>query len=67
MNRTVPQRVAWITGESAGIRTRAHYWRPAEALACMIEPEEVARAVRFAIDSPRNSFVFDVELNRSPV
>lgn len=50
-----------------GVKTRAHDWRPPEALAYMIEPEEVARAVRFAIDSPPNSFVFDLELNWSPV
>ncbi|MCB2063760.1 MAG: SDR family oxidoreductase [Novosphingobium sp.] len=50
-----------------GVKTRAHDWRPSEALAYMIEPEEVARAVRFAIDSPPNSFVFDIEMNWSPV
>ncbi len=50
-----------------GVKTRAHDWRPKEALAYMIEPEEVARAVRFAIDSPPNSFIFDIEMNWSPV
>jgi NADP-dependent 3-hydroxy acid dehydrogenase YdfG len=50
-----------------GVRTRAHDWRPEETKAYMIRPEEVARAVRFAVESPHNSAIFEIELGWSPV
>lgn len=45
-----------------GVSTRAHDWRPQELRAYMLPAEEVARAVRFIIDSPPNTAVFDIEL-----
>jgi NADP-dependent 3-hydroxy acid dehydrogenase YdfG len=51
----------------AGVRTHAHDWRPEDQRACMLEPEDVARAVRFAVDSPPHSATFEIELGWSPV
>ena len=51
----------------AGVRTRAHDWRPKEVHAYMLKPEDVARAVRFAVDSPPNCAIFEIELSWSPV
>ena len=51
----------------AGVSTRAHDWRPPEARAYMIAPEDVARAVRFALESPPHSAVLEIELGWSPV
>jgi NADP-dependent 3-hydroxy acid dehydrogenase YdfG len=50
-----------------GVLTRAHDWRPEEVKAYMIAPEEVARAVRFAVESPSHSAIFEIELGWSPV
>ena len=49
------------------VKTRAHDWRPEDMRAHMLDPAEVARAVRFAIDSPPHSAVFEIELGWSPV
>jgi NADP-dependent 3-hydroxy acid dehydrogenase YdfG len=51
----------------AGVLTRAHDWRPEEQRNYMMAPEDVARAVRFAIDSPPHSAVLEIELGWSPV
>ena len=51
----------------AGVRTRAHDWRPEETRRYMIAPEDVARAVRFAVEQPANCAVFEIELGWSPV
>jgi len=50
----------------AGVATRAHDWRPKELLAYMLQPEDVARAVRFAVEQPTHSAVFEIELSWSP-
>jgi len=50
----------------AGVRTRAHDWRPEEVRAYMLQPEDVARAVRFAVDSPPNAAIFEIELSWAP-
>lgn len=49
-----------------GVSTRAHDWRPQEVRAYMLDPDEVARAVRFITDSPPNTAVFDIELSWAP-
>jgi len=51
----------------AGVSTRAHDWRPQEVRGYMIQPEDVARAVRFAVESPPHSAVQEIELAWSPV
>ena len=50
----------------AGVRTRAHDWRPEEVRAYMLQPEDVARAVRFAVDSPPHAAIFEIELSWAP-
>ena len=50
----------------AFVSTRAHDWRPQEMRQYMLQPEEVARVVRFAIDSPPNSAIFEIELSWAP-
>jgi NADP-dependent 3-hydroxy acid dehydrogenase YdfG len=49
------------------VRTRAHDWRPEEMHQYMLDPADVARAVRFAVDSPPHAAVFEIELGWSPV
>jgi NADP-dependent 3-hydroxy acid dehydrogenase YdfG len=51
----------------AGVCTRAHDWRPEEVRQYMLQPEDVARAVRFAVEQPAHSAVFEIELSWSPV
>lgn len=51
----------------AFVRTRAHDWRPEEIRKYMLDPEDVARAVRFAIESPPNTMIQEIELAWSPV
>src|SRR5690606_12888830 len=51
----------------AFVRTRAHDWRPEEMRAYMLEPEDVARVVRFAIEQPPHSAIFEIEFGWSPV
>jgi len=50
-----------------GVNTRAHHWRPEAVREYMLQPEDVARAVRFAVDSPPHAAVFEIELSWSPV
>lgn len=49
------------------VKTRLHDWRPQETHAYMLDPAEVARAVRFAVDSPPHTAIFEIELGWSPV
>lgn len=51
----------------AFVRTRLHDWRSEEMRKYMLEPEDVARAVRFAIEQPPHSAIFEIELGWSPV
>lgn len=51
----------------AFVRTRAHDWRPEEMRKYMLNPEDVARAVRFAIESPPHTMIQEIELAWSPV
>ena len=50
----------------AGVATRAHDWRGEAIKQYMLRPEDVARAVRFAVEQPAHSAVFEVELGWSP-
>lgn len=49
-----------------GVNTRAHDWRPQEVRAMMLQPEDVARAVRFALDTPRHAAIFEIEICPAP-
>jgi NADP-dependent 3-hydroxy acid dehydrogenase YdfG len=49
-----------------GVNTRAHDWRPRKVRAMMLQPEDVARAVRFALDTPRHAAIFEIEICPSP-
>ena len=51
----------------AFVRTRAHDWRPEDVRQYMLQPEDVARAVRFAVDSPPHTAVLELEIGWSPV
>jgi NADP-dependent 3-hydroxy acid dehydrogenase YdfG len=50
----------------AGVDTRAHAWRPQEVRDAMLKPEDVARAVRFAIETPRHAAIFEIEICAAP-
>lgn len=50
----------------SGVSTRAHDWRPRELRAYMLEPEDVANAVCFAIDQPPHSAIHEIELAWAP-
>ncbi len=50
----------------AGVATRAHDWRPQEARDMMLTPEDVARAVRFVIDTPPDVAIFEIEVHPAP-
>lgn len=50
----------------AGVATRAHDWRGEEVKQYMLQPEDVARAVRFAVDAPPHSAIHEIELSWSP-
>jgi NADP-dependent 3-hydroxy acid dehydrogenase YdfG len=49
------------------VKTRLQDWRPQEMHAYMLDPTEVARAVRFAVESPPHTAIFEIELGWSPV
>jgi NADP-dependent 3-hydroxy acid dehydrogenase YdfG len=51
----------------AGVDTRAHAWRPQEVRDLMLKPEDVARAVRFAVETPRHAAIFEIEICAAPV
>lgn len=50
----------------AGVDTRAHAWRPPDVRASMLKPEDVARAVRFAVETPPRAAVFEIEICAAP-
>lgn len=43
-----------------GVDTRAHSAKPEEMRAFMLKPEDVARAVRFAVDTPPHAAIFEI-------
>ena len=50
----------------AGVVTRAHDWRPQEIRDMMLKPEDVARAVRFAVETPPHAAIFEIEICSAP-
>jgi NADP-dependent 3-hydroxy acid dehydrogenase YdfG len=50
----------------AGVVTRAHDWRSKEVRDLMLKPEDVARTVRFAVETPRHAAIFEVEICSAP-
>ena len=50
----------------AGVDTQAHAWRPQEVRDRMMKPVDVARAVRFAVETPPDSAVFEIEIWPAP-
>lgn len=46
----------------SGVDTRAHAWRPQQIRDLMMKPEDVARAVRFAIDTPAHAAIFEIDI-----
>ncbi|MGB8362993.1 MAG: SDR family oxidoreductase [Rhizomicrobium sp.] len=50
----------------AGVVTRAHDWRPQEIRDMMLKPEDVARAVRFAVETPLHAAIFEIEICSAP-
>jgi NAD(P)-dependent dehydrogenase (short-subunit alcohol dehydrogenase family) len=49
-----------------GVDTRAHAWRPQEVRNMMLKPEDVARAVRFAVETPPHAAIFEIEVCAAP-
>ena len=45
-----------------GVNTRAHSWRPQELRDAMLKPEDVARAVRFAVETPPHAAVSEIDI-----
>jgi NADP-dependent 3-hydroxy acid dehydrogenase YdfG len=43
-----------------GVLTRAHDWRPQQVRDTMLKPEDVARAVLYAVESPPHAAVYEV-------
>jgi NADP-dependent 3-hydroxy acid dehydrogenase YdfG len=50
----------------AGVDTRAHNWRPQEVRDMMLKPNDVARAVRFAVDTPPHVAIFEIDICAAP-
>lgn len=50
----------------AGVNTPAHAWRPQEIRDMMLKPEDVARAVRFAVETPAHAAIFEIEICATP-
>lgn len=50
----------------AGVDTRAHSWRPEEVRKMMLKPDDVARAVRFAVETPPHAAIFEIEVCAAP-
>lgn len=46
----------------AGVNTPAHAWRPQEIRDMMLKPEDVARAVQFAVETPPHAAIFEIEV-----
>jgi NAD(P)-dependent dehydrogenase (short-subunit alcohol dehydrogenase family) len=51
-----------------GVDTRAHDWRPGieELRTRMLKPEDVARAVRFALETPAHAAIFEIDIVAAP-
>ena len=45
-----------------GVDTRAHSARPKEVRDTMLKPEDIARAVRFAVETPVHAAVYEIEI-----
>lgn len=45
-----------------GVDTRAHSWRPQELRDTMLKPEDVARAVRFAVETPPHAAIYEIDI-----
>lgn len=50
----------------AGVDTRAHSWRAEEVRNMMLKPDDVARAVRFAVDTPPHVAIFEIDICAAP-
>jgi len=50
----------------AGVDTRAHAWRPQEVRDTMLKPEDVARAVRFAVETPPHAAILEIDICAAP-
>ena len=46
----------------SGVDTRAHAWRPPEVRDLMMKPEDVARAVCFAVETPPHTAIFEIDV-----
>ena len=51
----------------SGVDTRAHAWRPQEVRNLMMKPEDVARAVRFAVETPPHTAIFEIDIYSTPL
>ena len=45
-----------------GVNTRAHSARPQEVRDTMLKPEDVARAVRFAVETPPHAAIYEIDI-----
>jgi NAD(P)-dependent dehydrogenase (short-subunit alcohol dehydrogenase family) len=45
-----------------GVDTRAHSARPREVRDTMLKPEDVARAVRFAVETPPHAAIYEIDI-----
>ena len=50
----------------AGVDTRAHSWRPPGVRDAMLKPEDVARAVLFAVEAPPHVAIHEIDLSAAP-
>jgi len=50
----------------AGVDTPAHAWRPKEVRDLMLKPQDVARAVRFAVETPPHAGIFEIDICSVP-
>jgi len=50
----------------AGVDTRAHAWRPQAVRDTMMQPEDVARAVCFAVETPPQTAIFEIDICPTP-
>ena len=50
----------------SGVDTRSHAWRPQEVRNLMMKPEDVARAVRFAVETPPHTAIFEIDIYSTP-
>ncbi len=50
----------------SGVDTRAHAWRSQDIRESMMKPDDVARAVRFAIETPPHTAIFEIDIYSTP-